>query len=225
MKCWRLPYDLLLRMISLPRFYPILDTGVAARRGLGLVEAGTELLAGGVRILQVRHKGFLSREILESIERLSKMCRDAGALFVINDRADVARLVGAALHLGQDDLPPSAARNIMGTELVVGFSTHNEDQLRAAASEPVDYLALGPIFGTATKENPDPVVGLDELRRLRPLTDRPLVAIGGITRENASAALAAGADSVAVIGDLFPHDGDLRGRVAEWLAVTNPSVK
>jgi thiamine-phosphate pyrophosphorylase len=207
-------------MISLPAFYPILDTAVAARRGIGLLEASTELLAAGSRILQIRHKGFLSREILETIERISKMCHDAGALFVVDDRADIARLTGAALHLGQDDLPPSAARKVTGPDLIVGFSTHNERQLRAAASEPVDYLALGPIFGTATKENPDPVVGLDELRRLRPLTDRPLVAIGGITRDNAGAVLAAGADSVAVIGDLFPEDGNLRARVAEWLAVT-----
>ena len=104
--------------------------------------------------------------------------------------------------------------------MVIGFSTHNETQLRAAEDEPVDYVALGPIFGTATKENPDPVVGLEELRRLRPLTKRPLVAIGGITRENAKAVLDAGADSVAVIGDLFPESGRLRDRVAEWLTLT-----
>ena len=213
-------------MISLPAFYPILDTGVAARHGIGSVTAARQLLDSGVRILQVRHKGFLSREILETIERISQMCRDAGALFVVNDRADIARLTGAALHLGQDDLPPSAARKITGPDLIIGFSTHNEKQLRAAASEPVDYLALGPIFGTATKENPDPVVGLEELRRLRPLTGRPLVAIGGITRANAGAVLDAGADSVAVIGDLFPGDlfpeeGNLRARAAEWLAVTS----
>jgi len=177
-------------------------------------------LEGGVRILQIRHKGFLSREILEAIERMSGMCRDAGVLFVVNDRADLARLMGAALHLGQDDLPPSAARKVTGPDLIVGFSTHDEAQLRAAAQEPVDYLALGPIFGTATKENPDPVVGVDELRRLRPLTDRPLVAIGGITRANARAVLDAGADSIAVIGDLFPEDGNLATRVTEWLAAT-----
>lgn len=207
-------------MISLPAFYPILDTNVAARHGIKTLDAARELIQCGVRILQIRHKGFLSREMLDAMVSVSEMCRAAGALFVVNDRADVARLTGAALHLGQDDLPPSAARKIVGPDLLIGFSTHNERQLRDAASEPVDYLALGPIFGTATKENPDPVVGLDELRRLRALTDRPLVAIGGITRATAGAVLAAGADSIAVIGDLFSGDGDLRSRAVEWLAAT-----
>jgi thiamine-phosphate pyrophosphorylase len=207
-------------MTSLPAFYPILDTGVAARHGIGTVDAARQLVQAGVRILQIRHKGFLSRETLDHIERVSEMCRSAGVLFVVNDRADVARLTGTALHLGQHDLPPSAARRILGPDLPIGFSTHNEDQLRAAASEPVDYLAIGPIFGTATKENPDPVVGLDELRRLRPLTDRPLVAIGGITRDRAPEVLAAGANSVAVIGDLFARDVSLTSRAQEWLAAT-----
>jgi thiamine-phosphate pyrophosphorylase len=213
-------------MLSLPRFYPILDTGVAARRGIALADATRQMLDAGVRILQIRCKGFVSREMLETVESISGMCRSAGALFVVNDRADVARLTGAALHVGQDDLPLTAARNVMGPDLAIGFSTHNEAQLRAAATEPVDYLALGPIFGTATKENPDPVVGLNELRRLRPLTDRPLVAIGGITRANVRAVFDAGADSIAVIGDLFPEGpfrgdhGNLEARVREWLALT-----
>jgi thiamine-phosphate pyrophosphorylase len=212
-------------MFSLPAFYPILDTSVAARRGIRLADAAQQMLEAGVRILQVRHKGFFSREVLETTEKIAQMCRERGAVFVVNDRADVARLIclatpGSALHLGQDDLPPSVARKVTGVGMVIGFSTHNETQLRAAAEEPVDYVALGPIFGTTTKENPDPMVGLDELRRLRPLSRRPLVAIGGITRENAKAVLAAGADSVAVIGDLFPESGRLRDRVAEWLQLT-----
>jgi thiamine-phosphate pyrophosphorylase len=207
-------------MISLPAFYPILDTGAAARHGIGTLDAARELIQCEVRILQIRHKGFLSREMLDTVERVSEMCRAAGVLLVVNDRADVARLTGAALHLGQDDLPPSAARKVTGPDLLTGFSTHNERQLLAAAAEPVDYLAIGPIFGTATKENPDPVVGLDELRRLRPLTDRPLVAIGGITRATAPSVLAAGADSIAVIGDLFSESGNLRSRAVEWLATT-----
>jgi thiamine-phosphate pyrophosphorylase len=106
---------------------------------------------------------------------------------------------------------------VVGPDTTVGFSTHNEEQLRAACNEPADYLALGPIFGTATKENPDPTVGLDELRRLRPLSNRPLVAIGGITRANAIPVLEAGADSVAVIGDLFPENGNIQARTKEWL--------
>jgi thiamine-phosphate pyrophosphorylase len=210
-------------MFSLPAFYPILDTSVAARRGIRPVDAAREMLDAGVRILQVRHKGFFSREVLETAEKIAQMCRERGTIFVVNDRADVAQLTNASLHLGQDDLPPQSARKVTGAEIAIGFSTHNEAQLRAAEAEPVDYLALGPIFGTATKENPDPMVGLDELRRLRPLTKRPLVAIGGMTRENARAVLEAGADSLAVIGDLFPKSGKLRDRVAEWLAVTSTS--
>jgi len=102
---------------------------------------------------------------------------------------------------------------------MVGFSTHNEAQLRAANEEPADYLALGPLFGTVTKENPDPTVGLDDLRRLRPLSKHPLVAIGGITRANAMQAIDAGADSVSVIGDLFPEDGNISARIREYLSL------
>jgi thiamine-phosphate pyrophosphorylase len=139
---------------------------------------------------------------------------------VVNDRADLAKLFGAALHLGQDDLLPSVARRVVGKDAMVGYSTHNEAQLRAACDEPADYLALGPIFGTVTKENPDPTVGVDELSRLRPLSNRPLVAIGGITRSNAHQVLDAAADSLAVIGDLFPDDGNIKARTEEWLRIT-----
>ena len=204
----------------LPSFYPILDSEVAARHGVDIVNAAEQILDGGARILQFRHKGFFSREVFATMQRLAEICRAGNVVFVVNDRADLAALTGAALHLGQDDLPPSAARLVTGAATMIGFSTHNEQQLRAAASEPADYLALGPIFGTATKLNPDPVVGLEELRRLRPLTDRPLVAIGGITRANVGEVLAAGANSVAVIGDLFPKDGNLRARTQEWVSAT-----
>jgi len=205
----------------LPRLYPILDSALAARRGLDPVRVAGEWLEAGVTILQFRHKGFFSRAVFEEMERLAAMCREARVPFVVNDRADLALLLGAALHLGQEDLTPSAARRVTGSPTMIGFSTHNEIQLHAALEEPADYLALGPIYGTASKENPDPLVGLDELRRLRPLSDRPLVAIGGITRVNAREVLGAGADSVAVIGDLFPGDGSLRSRAAQWLRLVS----
>lgn len=201
----------------LPRFYPILDTEVALRREIDPVRAAQEILDGGARILQFRHKGFLSREVFACLEKIAELARTAGAMLVVNDRADLAKLFAAGLHLGQDDLPPSAARRVVGPDAIVGFSTHNEAQLCAANMEPVDYLALGPIFGTVTKENPDPTVGLDELRRLRPISNRPLVAIGGITRANAMQVLEAGADSVAVIGDLFPEDGKIWVRAEAWI--------
>jgi len=201
----------------LPRFYPILDTEVALRRRINPVSAASAMLEGGSKILQFRHKGFLSREAFAWLEQIAKLTQAARASLVINDRADLAKLFGAALHLGQDDLLPSVARRVVGPDAMVGYSTHNEAQLQAACAEPADYLALGPIFGTITKENPDPTVGLDELHRLRPLSNRPLVAIGGITRANAMQVLAAGADSVAVIGDLFPEDGNIRARTEEWI--------
>ncbi|HEY7337038.1 MAG TPA: thiamine phosphate synthase [Bryobacteraceae bacterium] len=202
----------------LPRFYPILDTETAARFGVPPIAAAAQILEAGAKILQFRHKGFFSREIVETIVRIAAMCRDAGTLFVVNDRADIARVVGAALHLGQDDLAPTLARRIAPAGAFIGYSTHNEAQLRAADGEPADYLALGPIFDTTSKRNPDPVVGVEQLGLWRPLSRVPLVAIGGITRANAIQIFAAGADSVAIVGDLFP---DLRARTAEWIALTS----
>jgi thiamine-phosphate pyrophosphorylase len=205
--------------MRLKLFYPILDTETAARRRIDPVAAAEQILEGGAGILQFRHKGFFSRDVFDRARQIAALCRGVDALFVINDRADIAKLLDGALHLGQDDLAPADARRVLGDGAVIGFSNHNEAQLRAAADQPVDYLALGPIFGTSSKLNPDPVVGLEELRRLRLLTTRPLVAIGGITRANARSVIEAGADSVAVIGDLFPEDGRIRARVEEWISV------
>jgi thiamine-phosphate pyrophosphorylase len=204
----------------LPRFYPILDTGLLRRRGLSPVETAGQILDAGARILQLRHKEFFTAQALNEAGEIAGLCRAAGAAFILNDRADIAALLGAGLHLGQEDLPPSAARRVLKNGMI-GFSTHNAGQLRAAAAEPADYLAIGPVFATVSKENPDPVLGLDELRRLRALTDRPLVAIGGITRANAAEVIQAGADSVAVISDLYPEDSNIRARAAEWLAIVS----
>jgi thiamine-phosphate pyrophosphorylase len=205
--------------MTLPPLYPILDTQLLERCGCPLEAAAEAMLWGGARILQLRHKEHFSRRVFEQAERIAGLCARYQALFVIDDRADIARLLGAGLHLGQEDLPPRLARRVVGPEAIIGFSTHNEEQLRAAAGEPVDYLALGPIFETSSKERPDPVVGLERLRAWRGLTERPLVAIGGITRANAAAVLAAGADSVAVIRDLVPdpcNPESLRRRMEEW---------
>lgn len=204
----------------LPRFYPILDTGLCTRRGLDIVSAAEAILAGGAKILQLRHKTHFSRDVFAQAERIGSHCAAAGALFVMNDRADMALLLDAGLHLGQDDLPAEAARRLIGPERLLGLSTHNDAQLRAALREPVDYIALGPIFSTASKLNPDPLVGVEELRRLRALTEKPLVAIGGITRANAGEVIAAGADSVAVIADLIPDECTIEAlyeRTREWL--------
>jgi thiamine-phosphate pyrophosphorylase len=193
--------------MKLPTFYPVLDAD-----RISAVPAAEALLEAGARILQYRHKSFFSRHAFEEASRISELCRHAGALFVVNDRADIAKLLDAALHLGQEDLAPADARRILPAPNIIGFSTHNEQQLRAGDAEPVDYLAIGPIFATASKQNPDPVVGLDRLRAWRSLTKKPLVAIGGITRELAPQVFEAGADSVAVISDLFP-------RPEEWIAI------
>jgi len=205
--------------VTLPRLYPILDTGILGQRGFTAVKAAEAMLEGGAQILQFRHKGSYRRAVFEQAEQVAELCWKAGALFVIDDRADIALLLNAGVHVGQQDLPPGDVRRLIGPDRILGFSTHNEAQLRAAAEEPADYLALGPIFETASKQKPDPVVGLEELRRLRPLDQRPLVAIGGITRENARAVLDAGADSVAVIGDLLPRElsyESIRARMEEW---------
>ncbi len=208
--------------LSLPAFYPVLDSELLSSRGFSVTEAAEAILDAGARILQFRHKSFFSREMFETAQRVAELCRRANARFVINDRADIALLLGAALHLGQDDLAPADAGRILGPESIIGFSTHNEKQLRAGDREAVDYLAIGPIFPTGSKQNPDPVVGVDSLRSLRALTEKPLVAIGGISRGTASSVLAAGADSVAIIGDLYPQlltKASLRSRAEEWLRI------
>ncbi len=212
--------------MKLPRFYPVLDSELCVQRGLGVAAAAEAILEAGARILQFRHKGNFSREVFTQAGRIGQACASAGATFIVNDRADMALLLGGGLHVGQDDLPPALARQLLGPEGLLGFSTHNEMQLREAGKEQVDYIALGPIFSTASKQNPDPVVGLAELRRLRSLTIKPLVAIGGITRSNALKVLDAGADSVAILSDLFPRDASLRAvraRAEEWIELQGHS--
>lgn len=208
----------------IPAFYPILDADLLERRGISPSMAAKALLEAGAKILQFRHKAFFSRTALEQASQIAALCRRAGALLVINDRADIAKLLDAGVHLGQDDLSPADARRILPPPAIIGFSTHNEIQFRAGDAEPVDYLAIGPIFSTASKENPDPVVGLDRLRALRQLTRKPLVAIGGITRELAPKVFQAGADSIAIIGDVYPSSctpDALRARAEEWIAISD----
>jgi len=202
-----------------PRVYPILDTETLAQHGIALDTAAAALLEGGAGILQVRQKGHWTREVFESARQVACLCREAGAVLVVNDRADFAMLLEGGLHIGQEDLAPRDARKLIGPDALLGFSSHNLEQLSAAGGEPVDYVALGPVYPTSSKHNPDPVVGVDEVRRLRPLIEKPLVAIGGITRANAAGVLNAGADSVAVISDLVPQcptARSLRERMEEW---------
>jgi thiamine-phosphate pyrophosphorylase len=203
----------------LPRIYPILDTETLLARACPIELAAEAWLDAGAAILQLRHKGHWSRALFEDARRIAERCRSHQALFIIDDRADFAALLHAGLHLGQDDLSPADARTMIAPDAVLGFSSHNADQLAAAAAQPVTYVAFGPMFATTSKRNPDPVVGLAELRKCRSLTDKPLVAIGGITRGNAAAVFAAGADAVAVIGDMLPESSSyqaLRERMEQW---------
>jgi thiamine-phosphate pyrophosphorylase len=163
-----------------------------------------QLLDAGVRLLQYRGKTVPAREMLETSTQLAQLARDKDATFFVNDRPDVAWLAGAdGVHVGQDDLSVDQARALIGKDRWVGVSTHNLEQFAKAAATSADYIAIGPIFATGSKANPDPVVGTEMLRRARPLTNKPIVAIGGIRLDTAAAVLAAGADSVAVISDII----------------------
>jgi len=181
------------------RLYPIVDDSHPSRSPMHVAE---QVLGCGVPLLQLRLKSAPTRAFVEMAREMRQRCSQAGALLIINDRCDVAKLAGAdGVHLGQDDLSPADARAILGPNAVIGFSTHNRAQLAHAARDEVcDYLAFGPVFATASKRNPDPTTGLQELRDAVAACDRPLVAIGGIGRENLTDVLACGAAAAAVIG-------------------------
>ncbi|HXS96809.1 MAG TPA: thiamine phosphate synthase [Candidatus Limnocylindrales bacterium] len=205
--------------MKLPRVYPILDSVTVDARGLRFEAAAAALIDGGAQILQIRHKALWDRDFFAISQTVARLCAESGVTLIVNDRADFAMLLNAGLHIGQDDLSPRDARRILGSDAIVGFSSHNPQQLCAAGGEPVDYVAFGPVFPTASKNNPDPVVGVAEVARCRGLVEKPLVAIGGITLENAAGVWKAGADSVAVIGGLFPGTSSaqtLRRRMEEW---------
>lgn len=185
--------------ITIPPLYAITDDRAAE----GHVEQVRELVGCGVRFVQIRAKCSSGRELYDIVVSALEIARESGARIVVNDRVDVALASGAdGVHVGQDDLPAGAARAILGPDAIVGISTHSVEQARAAAQLPVDYVAIGPIFPTATKTDADPVVGLEGLAAVREAVDRPLVAIGGIQISNAAAVFAAGADSVAVVSGL-----------------------
>ncbi len=195
----------------LPSLYPIIDVGLLASRvsAEDLTSAicyfAQELVAGGVTLLQYRAKTISPRIMLSHARELRRVLASEIALFA-NDRADICVAAGLeGVHVGQDDLSPEGARTVVGNGRWVGVSTHNPEQVKIADRAPVDYIAVGPVFQTITKENPDPVIGLEGVRAARAQTNKPLVAIGGISRSNAREVLAAGADSIAVIGDLL-HD-------------------
>jgi thiamine-phosphate pyrophosphorylase len=199
-----------------PRLYAIIDPALLTTSELVLAEA---LAGSGVELIQYRNKTAPSRQFFETSRQLSSALASRGVRFIVNDRPDIALLAGAGgVHVGQDDLGVDEARAICGRQLWVGVSTHTIDQVEAADRTSADYIALGPIFPTTTKENPDAVVGTELLRQARQITAKPLVAIGGITLDRAAEVYQAGADSLAVIRDLTcaASPGE---RAREYLAV------
>lgn len=187
-------------MIALPPLYAIVDPLDTGRTPVALAAA---LLAGGARLLQLRLPSATARELLEAARAIVPLARAHGATFLVNDRPDVARAAGAdGVHLGQDDLPVAAARRLLGDGAVVGLSTHDLAQARAAVAAGVDYIGVGPIFDTSTKVDALPARGIDLLRAVRPVVPLPIVAIGGITPATAAQVRAAGADAVAMIAGL-----------------------
>jgi len=200
---------------ALPRLYAIIDAAQTGNRSTAAVSDA--LLAAGVKLIQYRDKQASSRVLYENSFELAARARQANAVLIVNDRADVARAVQAdGVHVGQDDLSVELARRVLGAGRRIGCSTHHPDQVRDADRSSADYIALGPIFETQSKQQPDPVVGLEGLREARRLTRKPLVAIGGITLENVRAVIEAGADSVAVISDLLKPD-DIESRARDFL--------
>jgi len=203
------------------RLYAIIDRATLDARNMPVTEFASELRDAGVTLLQYRDKVNGPQEILWAAEQISAVFKGVDATLILNDRADLAVLAGWGVHVGQDDLSPADARTVVlrtiphpsqnregwatrfGGKEIVGVSTHTDDQVILADQSDADYIAVGPVFATVTKENASPVIGLEGVRRARALTRKPIVAIGGITRENARGIIDAGADSVAVIGGLF----------------------
>ena len=202
--------------LNLPRLYAIVDADVCARHERAPVDVARAYLSAGARLLQLRCKSWGSAAFLELAETIRDDVREAGSVLVINDRADVAALCGAdGLHVGQEDLAPRDARAVVGQQMAIGLSTHTREQWQRAVDEPVQYIAIGPVFGTGTKDTGYAAVGLEVVRaaaaaaRTRGL---PAVAIGGITLDQAQAVIEAGARSVAIISDLLEGDPEARCR-------------
>ena len=209
--------------LSRPFLYPIIDTGLCRSRGLAPTAIAEAFLAGGARVLQLRDKGNSSADFLALADTLVRLVERAGGLLVINDRADIAVLSGAGgVHVGQDDLPVDAVRRIVAASTLVGVSTHDPVQVDRAVSEQTSYIAVGPIFGTATKETGYTARGLD-LVRYAAASGKPVVAIGGITLDRVPELIASGASGIAVISDLL--NGSAETRTREFIASIEASLR
>jgi thiamine-phosphate pyrophosphorylase len=198
------------KTLQLPKLYAIVDVTCFApqlRTTNSIVEFARDLGEGGVTLLQYRNKEGATREMLRHAREIKRVLEGKVKL-IMNDRADLCIAAGyEGVHLGQDDLPADGARLVVGDDHIVGVSTHNTQQVKEADAGPADYIAIGPVFPTTGKKNPDALVGFEGVKAARAATKKPLVAVGGITRATAKSVIDAGADSVAVISDLlsFPR--------------------
>ena len=204
--------------LILPRVYPITDRRLS---GLSHAEQVRRLILGGATFIQLRDKDASPRDFYRQAADALGIARKHNVKIIINDRVDIALALRAdGVHLGQTDLPPEAARRLLGEAAVIGFSTHDYTQALTATKLPVNYLAFGPIFATSTKENPDPVAGLAALQKARKATGAvPLVAIGGINGTNAQAVLGAGADSLAMISELLTPPNGIEENMRKMLTL------
>lgn len=203
--------------LKLPKIYPVTDVRIS---GISHAEQVEKLIRGGANLIQLRDKSASPRDFYVSAENAIAIARKNGARIIINDRVDIALVLRSdGVHLGQNDLPPVYARKILGEEAIIGFSTHTLEQAIAAIELPIDYIAFGPIFSTQTKENPDAVVGIDGLMRVRAaIGDFPLVAIGGIKSVNLRSVFESGADSAAIVSDLISDADRISQKIKELLA-------
>jgi thiamine-phosphate pyrophosphorylase len=202
----------------LPKIYPITDTQLS---GISHLEQVKALLAGGAKLIQIREKNMSSRELFGAIEECQALMRDHDAKLIVNDRVDIAVALGTdGVHLGQDDLPPTEARKLLSTGVIIGFSTHSVEQALEAIQLPVEYIAAGPIFPTLSKPNAEPAIGLAGLKRIRQaIGNFPLVAIGGINLDNCRDVLSAGADSVAMISALISQPSKITTQMRKALEI------
>ena len=199
-----------------PRVYPITDTRIS---GLSHAEQVALFAEGGATLVQLRAKHAPALHVYEQAKAALEVANKRGVQLILNDRVDIALALGTGVHLGQDDLPPEAARRLLGDEAIIGYSTHSLSQIQQAAKLPVDYFAIGPIFPTATKDDPDPVVGLEGVRWARDaIGERPLVGIGGVSQASAREVIEAGADSVALIHGLLAEPAAIPERLRSLLA-------
>jgi thiamine-phosphate pyrophosphorylase len=201
---------------ELPKVYPLTDVGMT---GLSHAEQTRRLAIGGASLVQVREKALSVKAFYNEAKLALETAHELNVRLLINDRVDIALALGAdGVHLGQGDLPPGEARKLLGDQAIIGYSTHNIAQALAARGLPLNYIAVGPIFATTTKTDTSPVLGLAGLRAVRDAVGTiPLVAIGGITQENAAFVLDAGADSVAIIGGLLSQPAEISSRTAALL--------